>query len=132
MLDKARKNPKGTPAAEASKQRKIQAGVDAKDKVKPEEKPKPAQLGARKYPEPPFPKQHHPKPGHEHEIEPAPLYDAPFYLGSKKLDGKVALITGGDSGIGRSVAVLFAREGADVAICYLTEDQDAETTRKAV
>ena len=90
------------------------------------------QAGARKYPAPPFPKQHHPKPGEEWKIDPAPMYDAPFYVGSKKLDGKVALITGGDSGIGRAVAVLFAREGADIAVSYLREDRDAETTKKAV
>lgn len=133
MPDKIRKNVLNKGAvAEASRQRKIQAAVDARDRASPEAEAKPAQLGARKYPEPPFPKQHHPKPGHETRIEPAPLYDAPYYLGSKKLDGKVALITGGDSGIGRAVAVLFAREGADIAICYLTEKTDAEITRKAV
>jgi NAD(P)-dependent dehydrogenase (short-subunit alcohol dehydrogenase family) len=60
------------------------------------------------------------------------MYDAPFYKGSGKLEGKRALITGGDSGIGRAVAVLFAREGADVAIAYLDEGPDAEETRKAV
>ncbi len=118
--------------AAAMKQRRIQRGVDAKDRSAKDKEPGPAQLGGRKYPEPPFPRQHHPKPGKEHEIDPAPLYDAPFYIGSKKLDGKVALITGGDSGIGRSVAVLFAREGADIAIFYLTEDKDAEDTRRAV
>ncbi len=131
MLDKVSKPPKGAKSA-VSKQRRIQKNVDAKDRAAPEKPVKPAQLGARKYPEPPFPRQHHPKPGHEHKIKPAPLYDAPFYIGSKKLDGKVALITGGDSGIGRAVAVLYAREGADVAISYLTEKRDAEDTKKAV
>jgi hypothetical protein len=105
------------------------AKADAKTSKKPE---KAMQAGARTYPEPPFPKQHQPKPGHEYRLEPAPLYDAPFYKGSGKLDGRVALITGGDSGIGRAVAVLFAREGADVAIAHLAEDRDAEETLSAV
>ncbi|MDH7972078.1 SDR family oxidoreductase [Sphingomonas sp. AR_OL41] len=91
------------------------------------------QAGARRYPEPPLPQQHQAKPGDEAALDPAPMYDAPFYKGSGKLDVCAAIITGGDSGIGRSVAVLFAREGADVAIVYLGEEQrDAEDTRKAV
>jgi NAD(P)-dependent dehydrogenase (short-subunit alcohol dehydrogenase family) len=60
------------------------------------------------------------------------MYDAPYYLGSAKLAGKVALISGADSGIGRSVAILFAREGADVAIAYLDEHEDAKATKAAV
>lgn len=90
------------------------------------------QAGARQYPAPPFPPQHQAKPGQEHRLDPAPLYDAPFYKGSDKLKDKVALITGADSGIGRAVAVLFAREGADVAIAYLDEDKDAQETKAAV
>ena len=71
-------------------------------------------------------------PGDEYEMDPAPVYDRDYYRGSGKLTGKVALITGGDSGIGRSVAVHFAREGADVCVCYYHADRDAEETKALV
>ena len=89
------------------------------------------QAGARDQPTR-FPAQRLQKPGHESELELSPRYDAPDYRGSGKLEGFSAIVTGGDSGIGRSVAVLFAREGADVAIVYLDEHEDAETTKAAI
>ena len=80
-----------------------------------------------------LPAQHQDRqPGHEADMEPQPQETAPGYRGSGKLDGKVAIVTGGDSGIGRSVAILFAREGADVAVVYLDEHDDAETTQRLV
>ncbi|WP_181307391.1 SDR family oxidoreductase [Rufibacter sp. XAAS-G3-1] len=72
------------------------------------------------------------QPGLEHEMGPEPIVIRKNYKGSEKLQGKKALITGGDSGIGRAVAVHFAREGADVAIVYLDEEQDAQDTQKMV
>ncbi len=115
------------------KQRAIQKEVAKADRTSSgDDKDMPPQTGAREYPVPPFPKQHQLKPGSEAKLDPEPMYDAPFYRGSGKLEGKVALITGADSGIGRAVAVLFAREGADIAIAYLSEDADADKTRAAV
>ena len=92
----------------------------------------PPQTAARSEPEPPMPKQHQAKPGRESELSPRPRYRAPDYRGSGKLQDMAALITGADSGIGRAVAVLFAREGADVAIVYLSEHGDAAETKAAV
>ncbi len=84
-------------------------------------------------PKPPFPEQKPAKPGLESELTPRPRYQAPKYKPAGKLEGKAALITGGDSGIGRAVAVMYAREGADVAITALpAEHTDAEETRRAV
>lgn len=121
-----------SPSADA-RQRRIQQHVSKSDKQHPKQETGQAmQAGARKYPAPPFPKQHQGKPGAERKLEPQPLCDAPFYKGSQKLEGKVALITGEDSGIGRSVAILFAREGANGAIAYLSEHVDAKLTRERV
>ena len=115
------------------RQQAIQDQVDTAEATdNNNEAPEAMQAGARTYPVPPFAQKHQDKPGTEHTLDPQPMYDAPFYRGSGKLDGKIAIVTGGDSGIGRSVAVLFAREGADVAVCYLAEDRDAEETKAAV
>jgi len=84
-------------------------------------------------PKPPFALQHQETPGLESQLLPRPHYAAERYKAAGKLDGKVALVTGGDSGIGRAVAVLYAREGADVAIAYLPEEeQDARETAAAI
>jgi len=77
-----------------------------------------------------FPGQQQSQPGDEHKMNPEPEIIREGYSGSDKLKGKKALITGGDSGIGRSVAVHFAREGADIAIIYYNEHRDAEDTKK--
>lgn len=124
------------PAAEkaAGRQRALQRRVDGQDAAKPVKKAakKPVQAGVRPQPENPLPAQHLRKPGNEHELAAAPRYLAPDYMGSGKLKGMRAIVTGGDSGIGRAVAVLFAREGADVAIVYLDEHDDAQVTRRHV
>lgn len=91
--------------------------------------------GAKKQQQPksPMPAQHQDKPGLESKLRPRPEYEAPLYRGSGKLQNKTALITGGDSGIGRAVAVLYAREGARVAIVYLPEEErDAKETKQTV
>ena len=86
-----------------------------------------------KEPKPPFKKQQQQPPGLESALDPAPRFEAPRYKAAGKLKGQIALITGGDSGIGRAVATLYAREGANVAIVYLPEEQsDAEDTRAIV
>jgi hypothetical protein len=117
-------------------QQDIQRGIDARDKLRDEGKsrarPQAMQAGARPYPVPPLPNDHLEKPGHEADLTLRPMFDNPDYRGSDKLKGRVAVITGGDSGIGRAVAVFFAREGADVAIVYLSEHDDAKFTQEAV
>ena len=127
----------------AQKQRAIQRGQDAEDakarqfaddtrkSASAEKKNQASQTGTRQRPVK-FKTDRLPKPGSEKALEPAPQFEAPGYVGSGKLQDMVALVTGGDSGIGRAVAVLYAREGADVSVVYLNEHADAEETRRCV
>ena len=79
-----------------------------------------------------YPRQRQRQPGRERKMKPQPESKARQYLAAHKLAGKVALVTGGDSGIGRSVAVAFAKEGADVAVVYLEEHEDARETQRLI
>src|SRR3954454_3218250 len=83
-------------------------------------------------PTPPFPEQEQEPPGHETEMRPLADHGEETYVGHGRLEDKVALITGADSGIGRAVAIAFAREGADVLCSYWKEDDDAAETRRLV
>lgn len=117
----------------AKQHRKIQTKIErAERRTKKDKEPASMQAGARKYPGIPLPGKKLRKPGHESDLSLEPMYDAPYYQGSGKLQNMVAIITGGDSGIGRSVAILFAREGADIAIVYLSEHSDAKKTKQLV
>ena len=84
------------------------------------------------YPTPPFPSQKQPMPGFTAQMEPIPDHGEKSYRGSERLKGKRAIITGGDSGIGRAVAIAYAREGVDLLISYLDEDEDADETKRLV
>lgn len=126
-----------TKSRASSKQKAIQKRRDTQDErgqaaAKKPVKKRAVQAGSRKHAELPLPEQHQEKPGRESKLRPRPQYEAPDYKGSDKLLDRVAIITGGDSGIGRAVAVLFAREGADVCVVYLEEDKDAQETARAV
>ncbi|GJI99005.1 short-chain dehydrogenase [Duganella caerulea] len=135
-------NMKNQPDSGAgSMQRDIQQRQDQSD-ARSKQEPRSSQLGERQgpvqttqhdYPGTPLPAQHLEKPGLEADMQLKPEFLAPAYCGSGKLDGMVAIVTGGDSGIGRAVAVLYAREGADVAIVYLNEEnEDANDTKRYV
>lgn len=131
------KNPARDADSAGERQRELQREQDRKDAApgKPgggQQQEKAVQAGARAQPELPFPAQHMEKPGIEAQMELKPRFEAPDYRGSDKLKDMVAIVTGGDSGIGRAVAVLYAREGADVAIVYLNAHEDAEATKRAV
>ncbi|MCM5682817.1 SDR family oxidoreductase [Schlegelella sp. S2-27] len=132
----SRSNGQHDPNAVAARQRAIQQEQDQRDESSQPQgksaKEEPPPTGTREQPRNPLPSQHLEKPGLEAEMELKPRFMAPDYKGSGKLQDMAALVTGGDSGIGRAVAVLYAREGADVAIAYLNEHEDAEETKRCV
>ncbi len=124
----SKKKASSTPVTQKS----IQRQQDRRDDSAPAPKRRAAvQAGARRQPVA-LPAQHVAKPGREAELDLQPRFLAPDYRGSGKLDGFAALITGADSGIGRAVAVLFAREGADVAVAYHSSTDDAQETQRCV
>jgi NAD(P)-dependent dehydrogenase (short-subunit alcohol dehydrogenase family) len=137
-MDKPNARDLGGPGADAAaeKQRHLQRQQDRKDEGPSSSdeggEKKAVQTSDREQPAPPLPEQHLKKPGLEADMELKPRFEAPDYRGSDKLKGMVALITGGDSGIGRAVAVLYAREGADIAIVYLSSHEDAQETQRHV
>ena len=116
----------------ANKQKAIQSRQDQQDgSMQKAENEEAVQTGVQQ-PAPPMPEQHLAKPGIEAQMEMKPKFMAEQYKGSGKLEGMSAIVTGADSGIGRAVAVLFAREGADVAVMYLNEHEDAEETKRCI
>ena len=123
----------GQPDDVANKQKAIQSRQDQLDASKQDDESKDdaVQTGVDQ-PETPMPDQHLAKPGIEAQMELKPKFMAEGYKGSGKLEGMGAIVTGADSGIGRAVAVLFAREGADVAVMYLNEHEDAAETKRCV
>jgi NAD(P)-dependent dehydrogenase (short-subunit alcohol dehydrogenase family) len=116
----------------ANKQKAIQSRQDQRDASMQREESQGAVQTDIPQPAPPMPQQHLSKPGLEAQMELRPQFMAERYKGSGKLHGQVAIVTGGDSGIGRAVAVLYAREGADVAVLYLNEHEDAAETQRCI
>lgn len=119
-------------ARDAQRLQRAQDAKDRKDKAGGKKPPSPAPGPGHAEPPPPLPGQRLVKPGSEADMVLSPRFMAPHYRGSGKLEGLTAIVTGGDSGIGRAVAVLFAREGADVAVMYLNEHADAKETRRCI
>ncbi len=130
MASKRKRGANSSAKGKAAKRTPLKRNEAAASRTRADQS---GEVGQLKEPKSPMPAQHQRKPGLEWKLDPRPRYEAPHYRGSGKLKNKVALITGGDSGIGRAVAVLFAREGADVAITYLKQEaNDARETVAAI